>query len=135
MSQQWADKMLELLENDAQIEKQQAKQELEKLTLELTEIEQKLDRLLEAYLDTLIDSENYKQKKNELMEKQSNLKDKISQLKAGNLFWVESVKEFINCAQECAKSRCAKHDWPFGDVSSLYNLMEVKYKQASRALP
>jgi hypothetical protein len=37
------------------------------------------------------------------MEKQSILKDRISQLKAGNLFWVESVKEFINCAQECAK--------------------------------
>jgi DNA invertase Pin-like site-specific DNA recombinase len=110
LSQTWADKMLELLENDAKTEKQQAKQELEKLNLELTEIEQKLDRLLEAYLDTLIDGENYKQKKNELMEKQSILKDKISQLKAGNLFWVESVKEFINCAQECAKIARAENN-------------------------
>ena len=82
MSQQWADKMLELLTTDVETEKLQAKQELEKLTLELTEVEQKLDRLLEAYLDTLIDSENYKQKKNELMEKQSILKDRISDRKS-----------------------------------------------------
>ena len=103
MSKQWADKILEFLETDAQTEKQEVKNELQKLNSELEEIEQKLDRLLEAYLDTLVDSENYKQKKNELMEKQSILKEIVSQLKAGNLFWVESVKEFINCAQECAK--------------------------------
>jgi len=110
LSQIWADKLRELLETDSQTEKQHAKMELEKLTLELTEIEQKLDRLLGAYLDTLIDSENYKQKKNELMEKQSISKDNISQLKNGNLFWVESVKEFINCAQECAKIARAENN-------------------------
>ena len=95
--------MLKLLETDAKTEKQNAVTELQKLNTELVETEQKLDRLLEAYLDTLVDTQHYKQKKNEFMEQQSVLKDNINQRKTGNLFWIESMKEFVFCAQECAK--------------------------------
>ncbi len=110
MSQKWADRMLELLESDAQTEKLQAKQELQKLTNELTETEQRLDRLLEAYLDALVESSNYKQKKNEFMEKKSVLENTITRLKEDNPIWIEGMKEFIKNAQECEKVARAENN-------------------------
>ena len=103
MSEAWATKMMELLEQDEKTEKQNVTIELQILNEELDETEQKLNRLLEAYLDTIVDTQHYKQKKNELMDKQALLKDKITQLKTGNLFWVERMKEFITTASECEK--------------------------------
>ena len=58
ISEKWANKMFELLEKDKQTEKQQIKKELQKLTTDLIQTETKLDRLLEAYLDTIVDSES-----------------------------------------------------------------------------
>ncbi len=110
LSEVWANKMLEFLETDEKTEKQNATSELQKLNIVLGEIEQKLDRLLEAYLDMIVDTQHYKQKKNELMEKQSILKDKITQLKTGNLFWIERMKDFILCALECAKIARAENN-------------------------
>ncbi len=110
MSQKWADRMFELLESDAQIEKQQAKQELQKLTTELTEIEQRLDRLLEAYLDAMVESSNYKLKKNELMDKKSVIENRITRIKDNNPIWIERVKEFTFCALECAKIARAENN-------------------------
>jgi DNA invertase Pin-like site-specific DNA recombinase len=110
LSQNWVDKMLEFLAADEQTEKQNAKTELQNLTIELSDLDQKLNRLLEAYLDTLIDSENYKQKKNELTEDKCRIENRIDQLKDGNLIWVERMKEFIFCAQECAKIARAENN-------------------------
>ena len=103
LSQKWADRMLELLEKDTQTEKQQAKTELQKFTLELEETEHKLDRLLEAYLEAIVETSNYKQKKNELMEKKSILENQKIRVKENNPLWIEGVKEFINTALECSK--------------------------------
>jgi hypothetical protein len=98
-----ASKMLEFLEIDEKDEKEEIEIELKKTTDELTEIDMKLDRLLEAYLDTLVEGENYKQKKNELVEKQIVTREKINRLKEGNTIWIERMKEFIQIALECTK--------------------------------
>jgi hypothetical protein len=98
------------LEKDTQTEKQQAKTELQRLTVELEETEQKLDRLLEAYLEAIVETSNYKQKKNELMEKKSNLENHIIRIKDNNPLWIEGVKEFINTALECLKIARAENN-------------------------
>jgi DNA invertase Pin-like site-specific DNA recombinase len=108
LSEIYANKMLEFLGNDIKTEKEQIETELKRITEELTEIDQKLDRLLEAYLDAVLESENYKQKKNELTEKQMILKGKIQRLKEGNPVWIERMREFIKDAHECEKTARAE---------------------------
>ncbi len=98
-----ANTFYQFLEKDVQTEKEEIGMELKKTTEELTVIEQKLDRLLEAYLETLVEGENYKQKKNELTERRIVLKETITRLKDGNPIWIERVKEFIKTASECTK--------------------------------
>jgi len=65
---------------------------------------------LEAFLDALIDNENYKQKKKELTDKKSVIENKMTRLKGNNLLWVERTKEFIFCALECAKIARAENN-------------------------
>ena len=110
LSKTWANKMLALLEKDAEKEKQLAKQKLQKLTFSLDHLEKKLDKLLEAYLEEIIDTQNYQKKKNELMEEKLVLENKISEIKEKGSLWLEPMREFINCALRAQKIARAKNN-------------------------
>ena len=110
VSQSWADQMHNFLIQDIETQKIEDKNVSLRLNQELTETEQKLDRLLEVYLDTTIDSQSYIKKKNELMEKKSFLHSKTKELTSENPFWIEGVKDFIDCAQKCAKIARAENN-------------------------
>ena len=56
----------------------------------------KLDKLLEGYLDNLIDEESYKTKKEELINQKNSLKhEKGSLLKTRTASWIEPTRDFV----------------------------------------
>ncbi|MEK7472929.1 MAG: recombinase family protein, partial [Patescibacteria group bacterium] len=110
VSQGWVDQMNKFLVQDIETQKSEDKNSSSSLETEISQTEQKLDTLLEAYLDTVIDSESYIKKKNELMERKANLLSKQKELASDNPNWIEAVKNYITCAQKCAKIARAENN-------------------------
>ena len=110
VSQAWATQMNNFLVQDIESQKIEDKNTSLRLNGSLKETEQKLDKLLEAYLDTVIDSETYRKKKNELVQTKLNLEENIKDLNSDNPSWIEAVTNFITCAQKCAKIARAENN-------------------------
>ncbi len=110
VSEAWVREMNNFLVQDIETQKSEDKISSSSLETEISQTEQKLDTLLEAYLDTVIDSESYIKKKNELMERKANLLSKQKELTSDNPNWIEAVKEYITCAQKCAKIARAENN-------------------------
>ncbi|PJE68662.1 hypothetical protein COU96_03145, partial [Candidatus Shapirobacteria bacterium CG10_big_fil_rev_8_21_14_0_10_38_14] len=77
--------------------------EAKKLNSQTQETEVKLNRLLDGYLDQVIEPEIYKQKNNELFEEKLKLEEKKSQIEKNGTFWLEPMREFVNCALQAQK--------------------------------
>ncbi len=110
VSEAWVDQMNNFLVQDIETQKDEDKISSSSLETEISQTEQKLDTLLEAYLDTVIDSESYIKKKNELMERKANLVSKQRELTSDNPNWIEGVQNYITCAQKCAKIARAENN-------------------------
>jgi len=125
VSQGWVDQMNNFLIQDIETQKVEDKNRSVSLETEISQTEQKLDTPLEAYLDTVIDSESYIKKKNELMEKKQNLASIQKELSSDNPNWIEGVKGFIDCAQKCAKIARAENNCH--DLADLAKKVGSKY--------
>jgi len=110
VSETWVTQMNSFLVQDVECQKVEDKNTSLSLETEISQTEQKLDTLLEAYLDTVIDSESYSKKKNELMERKANLISKQKELLSDNPNWIEAVTNYITCAQKCAKIARAENN-------------------------
>jgi hypothetical protein len=98
--------IIEAGENDGQ----SADLETQKVDTDIQETEVKLNRLLDGYLDQVIEPEIYKQKKNELFDEKLKLKEKKSQILKNGTVWLEPMREFVNCALQAQKIACAKNN-------------------------
>ena len=90
-----------------------AETESELVNSQIQESEVKLNRLLNGYLDQVIEPEIYRQKKNELFEEKLKLEEKKSQIERNGNVWLEPVREFVNCAlqaQKIAREKNNCHD-------------------------
>ncbi|TSC85254.1 MAG: recombinase [Microgenomates group bacterium Gr01-1014_16] len=76
----WAKLWLEKLDKEETEEKTNSETAISKLSSKILEIDQKLDRLLEGYLDQIVDPQIYQQKKNELVELKIKLKEKMTSI-------------------------------------------------------
>ncbi len=76
----------------------------------IQESEVKLNRLLDGYLDQIIEPEVYKQKKNELFDEKLKLEEKKSQISKNGTVWLEPMREFVNCALQAQKIARAKNN-------------------------
>ncbi len=104
-----AKKFLEWAEKDASAEKQKSDEIISTYKIQLTDAEEKLDRLLEGYLDKVISSEDYQKKKNELVETKSLLNSKIKEISQNGTEWLEPFQEFVNSALSAHKIARAKN--------------------------
>ena len=94
-------------------DKAESEREVQKLNSQIEETEVKLNRLLDGYLDQVIEPEIYKQKKNELFDEKLSLEEKKSQIQKNGTVWLEPVREFVNCAlraQKIAREKNNCHD-------------------------
>ena len=87
-----------------------AESETQKIETGIQETEVKLNRLLDGYLDQVIEPEIYKQKKNELFDKKLKLEEKKSQISKNGTVWLEPMKEFVNCALQAQKIARAENN-------------------------
>ncbi len=106
----WAKLWLEKLDKEETEEKANSDIVIFKLSSEIQEIDQKLDRLLEGYLDQIVDPQIYQQKKNELVELKIKLKEKMASISKNGSEWLGLMREFTEVAVDAAKIARAKHN-------------------------
>lgn len=73
-------------------------------------IEIKLDRLLEAYLDKLIDSQTYQDKKNELIQAKAGLQENLKEINTAGNTWLEPFSDWTEQAFHAWKTMRAKNN-------------------------
>ena len=100
--EQWAEKELEKERTNSEVTIQQ-------LDADLTQADQKMNRLLDAYLDQVIEPGIYKQKKNQLFDEKLKLQEQIATLRDGSSSWLEPTRETINNAIQSYKIARAKN--------------------------
>ena len=114
LPQAWRKNWLTWLERDRILDQQSSESSLIKHKYDIQTIDSKLNLLLDSYLDGTIDSQTYKQKKNELFTSKQSLESKIAKTKAGGSSWLEPMTEFVHCALQAQK--VARPDTPSEDL-------------------
>src|SRR3990167_1136024 len=102
LSSQDTEKVLAELQKDQERAKEEAKTTVQNLKAELTEIETKLEKLLDAYLGEVISSEDYKIRKENLVTKKVELGEKMRDFEQKGLSWLEPAREFILSLNQAA---------------------------------
>ncbi len=103
LPEKWGKQWLEWLERDEKLESVSTKQNVEKLEQEVKTLDQKLNKLLDAYLEGVIESEVYKKKKNEIFEEKLKLNEEISKIQTDGSSWLEPMREFVERASSLEK--------------------------------
>ena len=102
--------MLNWLHADEINERQTAENKISLLKSQLSNVEQKLDRLLTGYLDQVVETSEYQTVKKRLIDEKTKLEEEISQIEKNQFAWVELVRDFINSALEAHKIARAKNN-------------------------
>ena len=143
LPQSWADHWLKFLDRDDLTEKQSSETTIQNLKAEITNLDKKQNILLDSYLDQVVDSETYKQKKNEFFETKLKLQEEIVKVEEMGSSWLEPMREFVNCALQAqkiarAKNNCEELAFFAKRVGSNFFLsnrqLSAKYKKGFSAL-
>jgi len=105
-----ASKFLEWGSRDAQKESADVSQKISTLTSAILEVSSKLDTLLDVYLEKSIDSSEYQQKKNKLINTRALLQGQKKELVSKGTIWLEPFTEFVNCALRAQKIAHTKNN-------------------------
>ena len=81
----------------------------------INDLDAKIDKLINAYLEGLIGNETFLKKKNEMMERKVELQERLDDFGKKGLVWVEPVREWLEAAQQAGK------------LASSEDLSEIKY--------
>ena len=106
-------KFLEWAKGDVQKEKAGSSRTLEDLTRQLKETEEKLDRLLEGYLDKVIEVKEYQNKKSELVQNKLLLQAQAKEILEKGNDWLEPFSDFVkrsNCGTKIARAKNNLHE-------------------------
>ena len=99
LPENWTKEMLDYLDNEEKKEIRTGENFVQKINQKLAEIQTKLDKLLEGYLDGLIDEEDYKRKKEELIQQKIALKGEEEMAEKKKFqSWIEPTRNFIKTA-------------------------------------
>ena len=110
LPQSWADQWMTWLERDEVIEKQTAEDKVIKLQKQVKNQDEKLNTLLDGYLDGTIESQTYKTKKNELFEEKIKFQEEIGKLQTQGYTWLGPMREMIEIAKNGDKIARAKNN-------------------------
>jgi hypothetical protein len=103
LKQDWAEQMENMIEKDKTETAQSSAAFVQESRNRIFEIQNKLQRLLDGYLEQDIEREVYLAKKSELVSEKKSLEEKINTLEQKRLGWVEPMKEWIDYAQTIEK--------------------------------
>ncbi len=105
-----AKKFLEWAKNDSKKDLHSIQNQVDTFTSAILEINSKLDRLLDGYVDKTIEANDYQRKKNELIQKKVELEEKITEINNYGSSWLEPFKEFVESALTAHKIAHAKNN-------------------------
>jgi len=91
----WADKMLAKLEEDREQEAQDGTLFAQNLKSEIFAIDEKLEKLLDAHLDSVISKEEYASKKQKLLNRKVEISEKLADFEHKGNYWLEPMRLFI----------------------------------------
>jgi len=97
------EKVLAELDKEELQAKEQAKTSVQNLKDKLLEIDMKLGRLLDVYLDEAITTQEYASRKNKLVEQKAGLQEQIHDFEQKGLSWLEPAREFVLSLNQVAK--------------------------------
>ena len=84
----------------------------------IKEAQAKLDRLLDAHLEGLVDKQEYQAKKDVLLSSQVTLRERRAQLESGALSWLEPARAFLKAARDASPLSAS------GDLVSQKNFLQ-----------
>ncbi len=99
MPDDWAAELTKMADRDEQKAVRSAATLIQEARGEIQGISQKLQRLLDAYLDQDIERESYRSEKADLLSRKKSLEEKIGNLEQGAIAWVEPLRDWIKDAQ------------------------------------
>ncbi len=99
----WADKLYELIEQDEQKEKSTLNSQINSTQEQIVQLSEKLQRLLDSYLDGDVERELYQDKRAEILGDKKLLQEQIEQATLGVLTWVEPMKRWIETGVSICK--------------------------------
>ena len=109
LPQSWAVNWYKWLDEDEILEKQNAQDNILQLEEKLPILEEKLNKLLDSFLEGVVDSETYKNKKNEFFDEKLKIQEDLAKIRAGGSSWLEPFSEWVGSALSCAKIARAKN--------------------------
>ena len=103
LPQEYANKMREMAVADELTEKVKIDGKIGGLRVDITHLSEKLQRLLDGFLDGVLEREIYTEKKAEIMSQKKTLEEQMSDLALGNLEWVEPLRNWLDKAVSICK--------------------------------
>ncbi|EKD49226.1 MAG: resolvase protein, partial [uncultured bacterium] len=107
LSSQDTKKVLAELEKDEFKAKEQTKLIVQNLKEEVLQIDKKLEKLMDVYLNEVISTEEYTARKQKILTRKLELQEKIRDFEQKGLSWLEPAREFVlslNYAEKLRKS-------------------------------
>lgn len=126
----WADKMRELMRKDELSEKAEYTANTKVLRTDVAHLSDKLQRLLDSYLDGDVERELYQDKRAEILGQKKRLEEKIEQTTVGILTWVEPMNTWLNRAVSICK--IAKSDDLLAKKSLLLEIFGSNLKMQNK---
>ena len=102
LSSQDTEKVLAALDAEEAQVKEQAKGEVINLKEQLLQIETKVQKLLDVYLDDALTQKEYAAKKRSLISEKMSLSEKITDFETKGLSWLEPAREFVKSLNQAA---------------------------------
>ena len=100
----WAKEILEYLDSEEKKQAQSVDAFVQEINQKIVIVQNKLDKLLEGYLDNLIDEETYKRKKEKLVQQKITLKGEKHTLGQKRMSgWIEPTRNFVNTLIQAGK--------------------------------
>ncbi len=110
LSDAWTEKMLQQCGVWEKEEIHTSAHAVEKTSKELSNVKQKISKLLDAHLDGALEQEEYKEKKAELLKKKVGLEQKMTNLNRRGDQWLEPLKKWVNEAHHAQKLAFSKNE-------------------------
>jgi len=99
----WAEKLLAMSEADKEKSAQSVSAFVQETQEKIRTIQNKLQRLLDGYLEQDIEREIYREKKQKLLLEKKSLEEKMARIEQKQNDWLEPMKEWIKVASNLVK--------------------------------
>ena len=99
----YADIVREMINKDEQAEQSQIDAKISDLRVNISHLSEKLQRLLDAFLDGVLERDDYAKKKAEILSQKKTLEEQASDLSMGTLEWVEPLRNMLEKAVSICK--------------------------------